>query len=273
MATNKKVKNDLIPLRAGVVRIIPLDAASKPIYDKAYTTNRQFLTSTQVNTTRTSETLANGNGSDKDYPTDERYTLALVTNTYDPKFHAVISGDVEATPVAILKDTTIIPANGSYVFKDGDVPVESDDGVVHMEVRDSFKNLLTDAGTSELSADTYKYDPDTKTITFDSSRDNTEISVVYYVAGTDGEAYQSSPILQSKQFRIEIYGETQSAETGQQIKYFARMLRATVSGDLPRVTTQKSISAPITYNFQSAPVPEGMSAFYESFTPDNARFQ
>lgn len=270
MATPKKVRNDLIPMKAGIVRVTPLDANGNPITEKAYSTKRDFLTSTQVTTTRTSETLANGNGSDKDFPTDEKYTLALVTNTYDPKFHKMISGDLsEESPEPVLFDTTIsVPSETPYeVDLTDNPPVASADGKFYLEIRDSYGNAFTQADATVESEYQFKYTDSTHKLTFHESAAGLNLSCVYYIAGTNGEAYKSNPILQNPQFQIEIMGETRSADTGESIRYYAKMLRGVVSGDIPRVTTQKSISNAITYNFASAPVPQGLSAFYDSFTP------
>lgn len=269
MATPKTVRNDLIPMKAGIVRVTPLDANGNPIYAEAYSTKRDFLTSTATTTTRTSETLANGNGSDKDFPTDEKYNLAVVTNTYDPKFHKLISGDLsEESPTPILYDTTIsVPPSTAYEVDLTDMPpVASADGKFYFEIRDSYGNPYEQT-EDEVAEGKFKYEDGTKKLTFDASAAGLNLSCVYYIAGTAGEGYKSNPVLQNPQFQIEIMGETRSADTGESIRYYAKMLRGVVSGDLPRVTTQKSISNAITYNFSSAPVPQGMSAFYDSFTP------
>ena len=57
MATTKTVRNDLIPAKAGCVRITPYKTDGTLDSAKAYTTKRNYLTSTQVTITRTSETL------------------------------------------------------------------------------------------------------------------------------------------------------------------------------------------------------------------------
>lgn len=268
-APTKKVKNDLIPLKAGIVRLTPLDAESNPIYSKAITTKRNFLTSTAITTTRTSETLPNGNGSDKDFPTDEKYNLALVTQTFDPKFHNTAAGMlVVASPKPILRDTTITVGGAEDYSVDltENEPAAMEDGKYYFEIRDAYGNAWeqTDAATESGK---FKYDKMTKKLSFDATAANKQFSLVYYVAGTNGEAYEANPILQNPQFMLEIFGETQSAESGQTVQYYAKMPRAVVTGDLPNVTTQKSINAALTYNFSSAPVPQGMSAFYQSFTP------
>lgn len=269
MATTN-VRNDLIPLKSGIVRLIPLDANGDPIYKAAITTQRNFLTSTQVTTTRASETLPNGNGSDKDYPTDEKFNLALVTQIYDPKFHNTLAGSVTAGAVLpIPYDTTITVTNNADAYEvdlTEKEPAASPDGKYYFEIRDSYGNLLEQVDTT-VAEGKFKYDSDTKKLSFDASAENKSYSCVYYVAATGGEAYESNPILSNPQFMIEVYGEMQSANYGGTVLLHERMLRATVSGDLPNVTSQKSISAPITYNFASAPVPQGKSAFYQAFVP------
>lgn len=264
------VKNDLIPLKAGIVRIIPLDSENNPIYSKAYTTRRSFLTSMVITTTRTSETLPNGNGSDKDYPTDEKYNLSLVTQVYDPKFHSLVAGmrPVE-TPRPIPHDTTITVKKVLEAYEvdlTKEEPAALEDGKYYFEIRDSAGNPLeqTEASPSEGK---FKYDADTHKLSFDATAENKSYSCVYYVAATGGEAYEADPILKNKVFQIEVYAESQSADTGEIIQRTAIMYRAAVTGDLPNIATQKSINSPITYTFSSAPVPAGMSPFYQSNTP------
>lgn len=271
MAVNN-VRNDLIPLKAGIVRVIPLDESGDPIYKDAYSTQRNFLTSTAVSTTRASETLANGNGSDKDFPTSETYTLTLVTNIFDQKFHNIIAGSVKPSALLpILYDTTLtVPSSTPYeIDLTTKAPVASEDGNVYLEVRDTFGNLLTvPTGETAVADGQYTYDPDTKKITFAASAAGKSFSAVYYVAAASGEAFMANPVLKNPQFKLEVYGEMQSANYGGNTLLYEMMPRATVSGDLPNVTTQKSISAPITYTFASAPVPQGVSPFYQSFTPE-----
>lgn len=268
MAT-KTVYADLIPLKAGICRLTPLDDKMVPDYSQSITTKRDFLTSSQFSTTRTSETLPNGNGSDKEYPTDEKHNLALVTQTYDPKFHKALSGDLEvASPKPYLFDIAVtVPASDAYEVDLTDMePAASDDGKYHIEVRDVYRNLLeqTDGAVSEGQ---FKYDSDMKKLTFDASAAGQTMTCYYYRNGANGEAYEANPILKNAVFQLEVMGEMQSAETGKTMLYYAKVPRATVSGDIPRVMTQKSINNAITYNFSSAPVPTGMSPYYESFTP------
>lgn len=272
MANSTKVPNDIIPAKAGLVRVIPVKTDGTLDRANAYTTKRNFLTSTQVTITRTSETLPNGNGSDKDYPTDEKYNLAVVTQTYDPKFHSMISNKEKVTtPRPRLYDTSItVPATTAYEVDLTDNEPVAVDGEAKpvLEIRDQYGNLLT-VTDSTVSEGSYKYDPDTKTLTFDASAAGLTFSAVYYVASTGADGYQASPILRSPQFQIEIMAETQSADTGEIVYYNAVMTRAVVSGDIPNVTSQKSINNAITYNFTTAPVAQGVSAFTETFTPES----
>lgn len=269
MAT-KTVRNDLIPAKAGCVRITPYKTDGTLDSANAYTTKRNYLTSTQVTITRTSETLPNGNGSDKDYPTDEKYNLAVVTQTFDPKFHNMISGSlIVETPEPILYDTSVtVPAEETYDVNltDNEPVAAHGEAKPVIEVRDVYGNLLT-ATNSVVAEGQYKYDPDTKKISFDASAAGKTFSLVYYKAGTNGEAYQANPILKNPEFMIEVFAETQSAESGETILYNARITRGVVSGDIPHVMSQKSINNAITYNFSSAPVAQGQTAFYDSFTP------
>ncbi len=269
-----KVRNDWIPMRAGIVRLTPLDAQGRPIWDQAVTTKRDFIQSIQINNPRATESLPNGNGQDKEYLTDSSYTVALATDTYDQRFHALMAGIKKVTEslAPVLRDTTIVPtaasANAEYTFSGEEIPVASSDKKVHLEIRDSFGNLLT-AGESP-AAGTYKYEESSHKITFESSLAETPLSCVYYVAATGGEQYDAPSIPQNNRFLLEIMGEVQSAETGEPGKFYAKLARAVPSGDLPHITTQKPIANTITYNFKSSPVPEGMVPYTESFVPIKA---
>lgn len=268
--STKTVRNDLIPAKSGIVRITPYNTDGTLAPEKAYTTKRNFLTSTQITITRTSETLPNGNGADKDYPTDEKYNLAVVTQTFDPKFHNIISGSIiVASPEPILYDTSVtVPSSGTYEvdLTDNEPVAAHGSSAPVIEVRDVYGNQLTSTD-STVAEGQYKYDSDTKKLSFDASAAGQTFTLVYYVASTDGEAYQADTVLKNPEFMIEVFAETQSAESGETILYNARITRGVVSGDIPHVMTQKSINNAITYNFSSAPVAQGQTAFYDSFTP------
>lgn len=268
MATDfKKVRNDQIPMRSGIVKVTPLDENMNPIYDKSITTDRQFLTSTQISESRTSETLPNGNQeSDKEFITGARHTLSVVTQVYDPMFHAIVSGgEIIESSGTRLEDATIIPNDeGEVEFTGDDIPVASPndpDKKIHFEIRDSYRNEFTEV-TGEIQGDhEFKYDPDTHKLTFNSSMANISLSCVYHVAtSSNARGYRTARILKNNVFQIEVMAEMQSASYGDVVKYYAIMPRATTTGDIPNVTTQKSISSAITYTFASAPVPTGVSS-------------
>ena len=266
----KQIRNDLIPLKAGIVRITPLDVNGDPEYVKAVTTQRNFLTSTQVTTSRTAETLANGNGGDKDYPTDEKFNLALVTNVFDPKFHNLVAGSLEEeTAEPFLFDTTVtVPAESLYEVTLTRKPAKSGDGKYHFEIRDAFGNALKENSSTPQEGE-YQYTDSGNKLTFNAASAGKSYSCVYYVDGSAAQAYRSNPVMVNPVFQVEVYGEMQSANYGgAPVLMMEKMLRATVSGDLPNATTQKSVSAPMTYNFASAPVPQGKSAFYQAFMAD-----
>ena len=268
----KSVPGQIIPLMAGFCRVTELDAAGSPMYDKAVTTKREFVISTQSNKTSNFETLPNGNGQDKDFPVDNTWTLAVATNTYDRAFHSALDDSKDAVaPRAILHDTTIVPTAGAsvaeYTFADEAMyPVASADEKYHFEIRDEHGNLLKETQGSPTTDD-YKYENASHKLTLPEAYVNKPLSVVYYINGASGVGYEAPTILRNKQFMIEVGGEVQDPNTGEQARYYSCLTRATVSGDLPGVTTQKQITNTITYNFKSAPVPVGVVPFYESFTP------
>lgn len=269
MATSK-VRNDWIPMKAGIARITQLDENFNPMWGHSITTKRDFVQSITKTTSSTSETLPNGNGQDKEFPTDETRNLAVATDTYDQRWHAVVSGFKKVdTPRPIMYDTTIKPVKGTgnaeYTFAD-QMPVAGEDGKEHFEIRDSYGNLLTQS-ESDTTGQNYTYTSGEHKLKFAEEYAGKELSCVYYIAGTGGEAYESPTTIRSRVFQIEVMGEIMSASTGEPARYYCCLKRANVSGDIPDVTTQKSRVNTLTYNFKSAPVPVGVSPFYESITP------
>ena len=275
MAT-KTVKRDLLPARSGILRLIPLDSDFRPLYDKAYTTAREYLVSTQVTTTRTMETVPNGNGQDGEFVTGETHNLAVAMNVFDHKLDAFLRGmkDV-SSPGVVPRDTTVIPvtasANAEYTFTDAKAyPAKSPDEKYHFEIRDANGNRIEAASGESVSTNDYVYEDSSHKLTFPKSFAGKPLTCVYYVASGEGaEAYESANILETKQYLIEVHSELQSASSGETVFYTVRIARGSVSGDLPGATSQKAKTNTITYNFKSQPVPEGVSALYEHY--ENAK--
>ena len=270
-----KVKNDLIPFRAGIVRITPLDGEFVPQYAKSYTTNRAYLVSTQVTETRSVETVPNGNGQDGEWPLDQVFNLAVAMNTYDPKFHAIVAGRTKVAELKpVMTDTTIIPKTGSggaeYTFSNAkEYPVAAKDGKFYLEIKDAYGNVFTqtDGMSPSLGEANFKYENESHKLTFAAQYKDKPLTCVYYIASEGGDGYEVPDTLEAPVFQIEVMGETQSASSNETINYYSVMARASVSGDLPDITTQKAKTSTLTYNFKSKPVPKGVKPFYNSFTP------
>lgn len=274
----KTFKNDLIPYDAGVVILDPIDTKTGlPDYTRSVATTRDYLTSTQVSVSRTYETIENGNGQDTEYPVSETYTLTTTGNVYNPIFHGVVSGQIETLPSSAL-----MPHEVTYNFpstieegdtlsltfgKDGPlpndpVPAADDRGDVNFIVEDIYGNNLTRLDTPELGA--YSYDSDKNALEFSNDYLGTQIRVIYSYASTNVIQYSSNPIIQNPQYQVRVFGNRQSASTGETVPFMEKIARATASGDITGQASQKSKSAPITYTFTSAPVPVGTSVYTNS---------
>lgn len=275
------IKKDIIPFRAGVVILTPLNKKTrKPDYALSTASKYDFLTSTQTSVTRTTEMLANGNGQDKEYILDETYNLTVVGNTFDPVFHGVVTGRLEAIPTNTLVPRQFTfnvppePEAGQSTFriefgtdKIEPVPAADSDGNYNFIVEDSYGNTLMRAEQTSLG--TYMYDPDTKSISLSADYKDEEIRVIYYYSSSNSLEYRSNPILQQPEYQIDVFGVSTSASTNEKYLVHTKILRATTTGDVAEQTTQKSKSAPITYTFRSTPVPENVSAYVQTFTPMN----
>ena len=277
MGKTVTVRKDIIPYEAGVVILTPLDANKRPDYTKAVATERDFLTSTQTSVTRTVETLENGNGSNKDFITDETYNLVVVGNTYNPQFHAAVAGRIESEP-----ETELVPHEFSFTLPqtaetyqitfgaDQDITVEpaaDADGNYNFIVEDTYGNVMTKVEEAPAAGGEYQYDDTTKALIFNAADAGMNVRVIMYIATDGGYMIESNPILTQPEYQIECFGISMSAGTDEKYKVVTRLLRATTTGDISEQATQKSKSAPITYNFKSTPVPAGVSVYKQYMVP------
>lgn len=283
MAKTTTVRKDLIPYRAGTVVLTPLDANMKPDYTRSVATEYTYLASTQTSVTKETETLESGNGSNKDIPTSETYTVTITANAFNPVFHNAAAGRIETLPDStLMKDefTFNLPATpntdedgaGTYLEirfgagKDHETePAPDADGNYNFVVEDSYGNPLVRMDTPQFGA--YSYDPEDKALQFSTEYANAAIRVIYNYNEPNALVYQSDPILKISEFRLDIFGITQSAGGGESYKVETTLERCSVTGDLSEQPTQKSRSAPITYTFASTPVPAGVSVYTQKFAP------
>lgn len=266
---NKTLFRDMIPYRAGIVRITPLDSNSNPLYDKSYTTARDFLTSTQRSTSYSYETFHTSNGDACDYITQRRENITLTTQIYDPRFDALVSGkESVGSSIQSIKDVEIVLSNGSfqYIFTDPDFyPVASPDGKIRLEIRDPAGNKYTETSSSPSSGQ-YRYNSSTHTIEFSESEEVKSFYCVYNVDVPIQESYEDSNIIKNQLFMIEAYGEMQSASNGAKQACYTCIKKASISSELTGITRQKSISNAISYTFSSAPYKRGQSPCIELFS-------
>lgn len=279
MAKTTTVRKDLIPYRAGTVVLTPLDANMRPDYTRSVATEYTYLASTQTSVTRATETLESGNGSNKEIPTSETYTVTITANAFNPVFHNAAAGRLETLPdTTLMKDefTFNLPSapkeEGGFLQitfgKDKDhetEPAADENGDYNFVVEDSYGNPLVRLDTPQFGA--YSYDQEANALQFSSEYANAAIRVIYDYADPNALVYKSDPILKISEFRLEIFGITQSAGGGDTYKVDTILERCSVTGDLSEQPTQVSRSAPMTYTFASTPVPAGVSVYTQKFAP------
>ena len=278
MAKTTVIRKDILPYKAGVVRLIPLDENMTPDYGHAVATNHDFLQSTQIVESREMETLENGNGTNKDYPTSVTYTATIISNIDNVLFHNLAAGRIEELPASVLVPDEFewtlpktVPTDGNLeiTFGPGEnhetLPAADRDGNYHFTVSDSYGNVLVPREQVENGA--YRYDETTHALQFSDDYVGQKIRVIYDYAGANALVYRNDPILKNREFRLEIYGLVQSASTGDVYKIVQILERCAVTGDISDQTTQMSKSAAITYTFATTPMPEGMSVYYKYLLP------
>lgn len=278
MAKQNKVRKKLIPYEAGIVIVAPLDDNKRPDFSRAVATERNYLSTTQTSVTRSTEDLENGNGADKTFITDERYELEITSNVYNPDFHALVTGRLESLPEKVLlpmeanallpTDTTAdmeiaFGANTSRPL----VPAADKDGRYNFIVSDSIGNRLSPTDATTPQNGEYHYDADTKALQFSTDYAGQSMRVIYYYASTDSYVIKNNPIIQQPEFYVQVMGIVQDADANTKYRVVTTLQRATLTGDISEQPTQKAKSAPITYTFQSAPVPECMSVYSQVFAP------
>lgn len=287
MVRTTEVKGDLIPYQAGVVIVTPLDTNGKRKKSEAVATQKDFLQSTQIVESRTSEELPNGNGSDKPFMTQKLYTLTVIANTYDPRFHACVAGRLESQ-VEANATTTIVPKEWSaepqrvgdspytYEIAFGTTaasgvsytPAADADGEIEVMVQDTYGNWLEDISnsttTTVLAKGNFKYDSATNILSVSSDYNNVPLrGIVYVVCANGAMKTTNDEMLKAPQFHIAVFGYARSASSEEAYPRTTYLKKATYNGDITDPATQKSISNPLTYTFQSAPVPEGTKVFEE----------
>lgn len=281
-AKTTTVRKDLIPYKAGTVVVTPLDANMRPDYTRSVATEYTYLASTQTSVTRATETLESGNGSNKEIPTSETYSVTLTSNAFNPVFHNAVAGRLETLPDStLMKDefTFNLPSAGSDTGgilqisfgpgKDHEtLPAADADDNYNFVVEDSYGNPLVRLDTPQYGA--YSYDPEAKALQFSSEYANAAIRVIYNYAEANALVYRSDPILKLNEFRLEIFGITRSAGGSATYRVETVLERCSVTGDLSEMPTQMSPSAPMTYTFASTPVPAGVSVYTQKWAPYTA---
>lgn len=280
-AKTTTVTKSLIPYEAGVTIITPLDKNHRLLLTRAVATQYNYVASTQTSVTKTTEEVENGNGQNKTFVTAETYNFTLNVNALNIVFHNTVAGRIETLPdktlvfdefTWFLPETVPTETGLQITFgTSGDHAVEPAaraDGSYFFIVEDSYGNPLVRRDTPEHGA--YAWDPDTKALSFSEDYKGMPIRVIYEYSDTNSIRYDSNPILSQPEFQIDVFGITVDAETDQKFKVHERILRASYSGDLSSMPTQKSRAATLAYTFASTPVPSGTSVYSVTYTPIGA---
>lgn len=278
MAKTTTVPGALVPYEAGVVAITPLDSNFRPMYEHTVLTQENFLQSTQLTETVTTEEIENGNGQNKTLVTARMQNLAVTSNVYNKVFHNMAAGNIETLPSKANMPTTAtwnlpssVPTDGGLQITFGadadieKIPAVNDDGDYFLVVEDSYGNPLVRRETPEKGA--FSWDSDTKTISFSDDYVGQQIRLSYEYESTNIIRYESNPILSQKMFQIDTFGITVDPNTDVKVRKHERMKRATLTGDVPGIPSQKSRATSMVYNFQSAPMPLGVSGYFCDLEP------
>lgn len=275
MAKTTKVRKDIIPFKPVAVELAPLDDNMRPIATQAVLTDPSFLSSVQFSVAETTEQITTADGSTIDIPTGRNYTATVITNAYNPVFHNFVAGNLEYLPSETLMSDIFTHNLPATVGEDEDylqitfgtgkdhevVPAADESGNYNFVVEDSYGNPLVRMDTPQFGA--YSYDVEAKALQFSTEYANAQIRVKYSYSEKEALVYKSDPILKNRLFQLTAIGIDRSATGSATYRREAILLRVYRTGDLADLPYQSSANAPITYTFNSAPVPNGVSIYTE----------
>ncbi len=268
--TPTSVPNDLIPYNAGIA--VFREIAADGTKGTPYATNYDFVISATVSTSRETDTLTNGNGSDKEYPSSETQNLALVVNTYNELLHAVLSGRsfTIGTQLLSFSQTIGITKNSSdaYVYTFTDTTVFPDsDSTADMFVMNTYNQPFEQVSSATSIADgQFYYDSDTKTITVASTYEDTNLTCVFKYKSTTAIISETKSVLVNPSFEITLIDIMQSAATSAKYNRTRVLGSASITGDLPEAPSQKDINTSMTYNFATDTSSNGSTRFTETIS-------
>ncbi len=255
---------DLVPYNGGTLVVIGINADGTE--GEIQRTFSNFMTEFTPTISRTDGTVESGEGADYTIPESEEIGIAITMSAYDPSFHALVGGQEIVYGTAVTPSTLAITATSAgYDF--GDIEPVARDGSSTPEfiVTDSKGHGLTAATSATTAEGEYYYDSTENTITFYSDYIGEGINIIYWSEEDDVITMSSPELLRVAQFKLMWIGEVQSVQNKTKIKRNVVVDRAIISGDLPSIAGQKSVSTSITYNFASQTPSVGNRSIVEQF--------
>jgi len=281
MSTKSTLNSSLMPLQGATTIITNYNRQGGLDYDSSFMNSEGLAGAVSITQAKTYEEVANERGENLSLASARVYNISVIMNSYNSRFHDMIAGNI----VEIGSVTASIPKTEEFIVVLDSVtskyqrtltetPVQVD-GVLRFVVSDVFGNKFTKAETAEtLTEGQFHVDTTTKVITFSELDKNKQVNVMYFKkAAVDSYTSKSDPLLTTKYFMLEFISKLQGEGDSIPVTSYAKIRKVTVDGDLPDITKQKSPNAPITYNFKTAPIPEGespMEVIFENGTDPNA---
>lgn len=281
MSTKSTLNSSLMPLQGATTIITNYNRQGGLDYDSSFMNSEGLAGAVSITQAKTYEEVANERGENLSLASARVYNISVIMNSYNSRFHDMIAGnivEIGSVTASIPKTEEFIVVLDSVTSKYQRTLVETPvqvDGVLRFVVSDVFGNKFTKAETAEtLTEGQFHVDTTTKVITFSELDNNKQVNVMYLKkAALDSYTSKSDPLLTTKYFMLEFISKLQGEGDSIPVTSYAKIRKVTVDGDLPDITKQKSPNAPITYNFKTAPIPEGespMEVIFENGTDPNA---
>ena len=251
------------PLKGATTILTDYNAQGGLDFVKTFVNNQGIAGTVSITQAKTSEEIPNERGEALTIASSRVFNVVVTMNTFNAMFHDRIANNI----VTLNKTDSVMPVVETFVVANAtkelkSKPAESN-GTLRINVYDNKGNSFEKAEDETAPAEgQFKIDTTTKTITFDATANNTEVSVLYYRL-VKVENYESkvNPVMTTKYMMMEFAEQLQAEGTDKPINGYIKLLKVTPDGDLPMANAQKSPNAPITYNFKTAPIPEGESPF------------
>lgn len=264
------LRNDLTTSQAGDVTVIKINAdGTEGEYARTFS---RFAISFGHSTSKETTEFNTGTGNNITLTASETDTFALVTNGFNPDFHALVTNKIvrknqmqrvlKSEDVLIAKAGTDPDFTYSYTWAGETAPTLETNGSLKLYVINetlggiALQQTKATEGTP-LSYDQYSYDVSTKTLSVSKEHSGNTLTVKYMIDKVGVTSQESSDSISNAEFKIIAETVLQSVSGSTLYINQRTVARGKLTGDYNGLTLQKDANNEITYTFTAQEPPSG----------------